>query len=660
MVDDVLDFKSFAEVLNEIENTSSRLKKQDILSEYLKKVMKKCKDSTVAILFMCTATPFPPFVNLEMNIGEKMIQQLVCDCCGFDLKTVREKVVKSGDYATIMEEHRTTGTITKFFGTTQKDESLLKVLDVYKMMQSICKIQGNKSGENKKKEIQQVLRKASPIESKFIVRLLETKMKIGLAQQIVLISFAHALNVEPEIIKNGFNKRGDYNYLVEKCLKHKNELDYDIFYIAPTIPLKPMLASPVTNIKTALDKFEDEILAEFKYDGERIQIHSCLDKISVKNNKTENEPKKVKTNWFGAKPVEEKTKAQKDVQNQTTLNHTSSIQGTTQEIYNKIFSRNSENITEKYDDVAKVKFHEKSYILDGEVVAFFDDKIQPFQVLATRKRKLNEKDEKQGVSVCIFVFDLLYFDGQELLDLSLKERRKILHSNFKEIPGVLQYAKGEVFDKTNEEGVTELFTEACGNYCEGLMIKNLSAVYRPSHRSNKWIKLKKDYLETVGDSVDLVVVGAYYGKGKRTGWYGGYLLAAYNEDEDIFEPVCKLGTGFSEEELAKFNKDLVPIKEKEKHRISYKCKINPDIYVEPKAVWEVKAASFSLSPLYRVGEREFEEDKGISMRFPRFIREREDKTVEMATNTAQIIEMYNNQENNTEEEKDVDEEDIWN
>lgn len=178
------------------------------------------------------------------------------------------------------------------------------------------------------------------------------------------------------------------------------------------------------------------------------------------------------------------------------------------------------------------------------------------------------------------------------------------------------------------------------------MIKTLStnATYEPSKRSFNWLKLKKDYLETeIGDSLDLVVVGADYGTGKRTGTFGSFLLACWNDDRERLETVCKVGTGFSDEALKEIYeqlKDLVI--DKAPQNLKFKDK-NVDTWVQPTLVWEIKAADLSLSPIYQAAIGEVDPEKGIALRFPRYIRTRGDKKIEQATSHEQIVEFYKSQ-----------------
>lgn len=613
-------FSQFANILQEIENTNKRLKIQEILSNYYSHIIDTNVELLYMVLHMSTATVYPSFVNLEMNIGEGALQPIIAECTGMDIKKIKLLFKEIGDYGEIIKTYKIQKTF-NFLSTPNVTH--LTINDVYSLCTKLCIITGTKSNIEKRKIILEVIRDASPLESKYIVRLLEGKLKIGLALQTILISLSIALGYsDHNVIKEAYNKRPDFKYLVEKIIISKGigkTLESLIIKIEPGIPLKPMLATPVTDFDSAMSKFNN-VLAEYKYDGERAQIHSCIfEKQQPSKNLTEST---ITIEQF----FNQKT-------NNLTSNINQDISLTGKVYYNKIFSRNNEDISEKYNDLAQIKFNKnnKSYILDGEIVAYENGKIMPFQTLSTRKRKYNEKID---VQVCYFVFDLIYFDGEELINTSLENRRKLLHANFVSIPNIFEFATGKVVD--NNKDMNECFESAASNQCEGLVIKDLDALYQPSYRSNQWLKLKKDYLDNLGDSFDLVVIGAYFGKGKRTGVYGGFLLGTYNDETNIFEACCKIGTGFSDDYLMKIYKELEPTH----HHSNILVKDKPDIFVVPRFVWEIKAASLSLSPIYIAGSINTVSNKGISLRFPRFIRERLDKSPENATTSKELFNIF--------------------
>ena len=383
-----------------------------------------------------------------------------------------------------------------------------------------------------------------------------------------------------------------------------------------------MLAKPTKSITEVLDRFEGkDFTCEFKYDGERSQIHFVAH----------------------------------DSEQQYATAAPSS--GKTDRGLSNIFSRNSEDLSKKYPDILQklpgwVKESTGSFVLDCETVAWdmVEKKVLPFQQLMTRKRK-DVKAEDVKVKVCVFAFDLLFLNGevsqslressklqlmshQALVNKSFRERRQLLHSAFHEVEGELCFAQ---YGDTNElDQIQHLLEDSVKASCEGLMVKMLDGTpshYEPSRRSQNWLKVKKDYLAGAGDSLDLVVLGAYYGKGKRTSWYGAFLLACYNPQTEMFESVCNIGTGFSEAILEELHGKLEPLiieKPKPFYAHSAGNKDQPDVWFEPRMVWE-----------------EMDEKaggKGVSLRFPRFLKIREDKKVEEATTSRAVAEMYRRQE----------------
>jgi len=380
---------------------------------------------------------------------------------------------------------------------------------------------------------------------------------------------------------------------------HDGETLHEVCHISLGIPVKPMLAKPSKGIPEVVQRLSGKrFTAEYKYDGERAQIH-IVDRNNI-----------------------------------------------------KVYSRNSENMTEKYPDVIQVVKDAltddcQSGIVDSEVVAWdcTNSKILPFQVLSTRGRK-NIKIEDIKVQVCIMPFDAMLCNGKAIVQTDLETRRKTLKTMLKEVPGKVEYAIGKDFDELDEEKIQAFLDESIAGSCEGLMLKTLNdnAAYLPSKRSLNWLKLKKDYIDGVGDSIDVVPIGAFYGKGKRHGAYGAFLLAIWNQEEEEFQTVCKAGTGFSDEDL-KTHYDFFKNKTTPQAESSFNvdAKMTPDVWLEPVQVWEIKAADLSISPVHTSAMGMKADGKGIGLRFPRFIRIRDDKQPEDATSAEQIVDMYESQ-----------------
>ncbi|KAK7345957.1 hypothetical protein VNO80_20470 [Phaseolus coccineus] len=346
----------------------------------------------------------------------------------------------------------------------------------------------------------------------------------------------------------------------------------------PGLPIRPMLPKAAKSVTEILNKFQGvEFTCEYKYDGERAQIHY------LENGKVE------------------------------------------------IYSRQAERNTEKFPDVVAAvsrlkKTSVSSFILDCEIVAYdrTTRKVLSFQTLTTRPRKKVEIEDIK-VNVCVFGFDLLYLNGQELLQENLRVRREHLYASFEEESGFLQFAT--TLTSNNVED------------CEGLIIKTLNedATYEPAKSSPNWLKLKKDYMDNLGDSLDLVPIAAFHGHGKRTGVYGAFLLACYDNNNEEFQSICKIGTGFAKSDLVERSSSLRSnVISKPKSYYRFGETINPDVWFEASEVWEVKAAELTISPVHRAAVGIVDPNKGISLRFPRLVRLRHDKAPEQATSAEQV------------------------
>lgn len=614
-------YLALARTLELVEATSARLKIVDTLANYLRSVLALTPEDLLASVYLCLNQLAPAYEGLELGVAESYLMKAVAGSTGRTLAQVRAGVAREGDLGRVAEAARAAQ-------RTMFPAPPLTLRGVFAALQDIARTTGQASMSKKISKIQTLYVACRHSEARYLIRSLEGKLRIGLAEQSVLQALAVAVTLTPPgpggvtqldaskgMSPEQFKARVDANALTIKSTycqcPHYGRLlgallDHGVaglpehVRLQPGIPLKPMLAHPSKNVSHIFDRFEHEqFTCEWKYDGERAQIHVPAGP--------------------GAAP---------DL------------------LRAAVFSRNQENNTSKYPDIlrrlpALLKGSVTSCVLDCEAVAYDTEnkQILPFQVLSTRKRK-EAREEDIRVQVCVYVFDLLYLNGDSTVHRPLAERRELLREHFQETPGEWQFATSR--DCTSVEEVQQFMEEAVKNSCEGLMVKALSgdqARYDIARRSHNWLKLKKDYLEGVGDTLDLVVIGAYLGRGKRAGLYGGFLLACRDADSEQFQALCKIGTGFSDDALRSLTDELRPLA-LPAPRPYYVSGAAPDVWLDAAAVWEVRAADLSLSPAHRAAIGRVAPDKGISLRFPRFVRARPDKKPEQATTAAQVADMY--------------------
>ena len=312
-----------------------------------------------------------------------------------------------------------------------------------------------------------------------------------------------------------------------------------------------------------------------------------------------------------------------------------------------IFSRRLENITEHYPDVIEyIKKYVKidKCILEAEVVAVNpkNNRILPFQELMHRRRKHKIQEAVQKYPVCLYFFDLLYLGTKEFITKKYIDRRKSLEDIIKDNNN-MRIVDSIITNKQRD--IDKEMKRAISNHHEGLMIKNINSTYRSGAREFSWIKLKNEYNSEYKETIDLAIIGALYGKGRRTGKYGTYLLAAYDNNENNFYSICKVGSGFTDNDLNEIadlvNKYIVINKPK-----NVKTKIITDVWFTPKIVLEIIGSEITLSPIHTVGINYFRKDVGLAVRFPKFNKKiRLDKTAEDSTTVDDIIGIFNNQNN---------------
>ncbi|KAL7418448.1 ATP-dependent DNA ligase Cdc17 [Cryptotrichosporon argae] len=623
-------YSALVKTFEKIEATTKRLEITEILTQFLLAVAKRDTGTDVKtsnllkVVYLCINRLCADYEGIELGIGESLLVKAIAESTGRATTKIKEDLRKEGDLGKVAMLSRNTQ-------PTMFKPKPLTVPYVFQSLTEIAKASGNASQTKKVGIIKKLLSACQDQEAKFIVRSLEGKLRIGLAERTLVLALAHAMVLKgfgdkkvphdvlaqkleegAEVVKSIYSELPTYDLIVPALMKVGVEGLPGHCKLTPGVPLKPMLAKPTKAITEVLDRFEGkEFTCEYKYDGERAQVH-LLEDGSI-----------------------------------------------------AVFSRNSENMSAKYPDLVEqiprcIKPGVKSFVIDAEAVAFDLEtkKLLPFQDLSRRKRK-DVRTEDITVRVHLFAFDLLYLNGESVLTRELKDRRALLREHFQAVEGEFDFAKSSDGSTTDE--IQAFLEESVKDGCEGLMVKMLTtdaSTYEPSRRSINWLKLKKDYLSGVGDSLDLVVVGAYHGKGKRTAVYGAFLLACYDPDTEHFQTICKIGTGFSEEVLSQLYAQLSPLETAKARGDIEAGGAKPDVWFEPKVVWEVLTADLSLSPVYTAA-RGLVEARGISLRFPRFIRVRDDKGADDATSAEQVAEFYQRQVTAAGKKGGGDGDDFW-
>jgi len=590
-----LPFKVLADTFEALESITSRTQMTNILVSLLKKTPPEIIDKVVYII---EERLWPDWKGLpELGVAEKSIIKAIAVATGQSDDIVEKTAKTLGDLgkaaesliSVSREKQKKAATLLSFVSTKRE----LTVSRVYETLARIAMAQGEGSKDIKIRLLSGLLTESSPKEARYIVRFVEGKLRLGVGEATLMDALAIAFgggSFARPIIERAYNLRADLGE-VAKVVAAKGIEELKALKPVVGIPIRPMLAERHNNPEEILEKVGGVGFVEYKYDGERAQIHKRGSEVII-------------------------------------------------------YSRRLENITHQYPDVvdyARRGVRADEAIVEGEIVAVDPDTgdFKPFQELMHRKRKYDVQAVVKEIPVRVFLFDILYANGVDYTVKPLPERRRALEEIVERNEG-LDIA--EYITVKTPGDLEKFFMEAIGNGAEGVMVKALhkDSIYQAGTRGWLWIKYKRDYRSEMIDTVDLVVVGAFYGKGRRGGKFGALLMAAYNEEKDVFETVCKVGSGFTDEDLNKLPDILKPyIVERKPVRVV--SNIEPDVWVEPKLVAELIGAELTLSPLHTCAVGKIRGDAGISIRFPRFIRWRDDKGPEDATTSSELVEMYKSQ-----------------
>ena len=660
-----------------VNSTQSRIKIVDTLVNCLRTIILGDPLSLLPAVWLATNSIGPPYEPTELGLGGSAISKALKKVCGLDgsgLKTLYDKHGDAGDVAFEAKKKQS---------FTLRKPKLLSIKGVYQSLVKIASIKGTGSIENKQRFVDRLVQDARGAEeSRYIVRTLCQHLRIGAVKTTMLIALARAfLLTQPpgvdlpleditqlaklkkeelalvwakaeETVKTCFARRPNYNDLVPALLEIGvcDELLLRCG-LALHIPLRPMLGSITRDLGEMLTKLQGrDFSCEFKYDGQRAQVH-CDDHGKV-----------------------------------------------------SIFSRHLEVMTEKYPDLVALVPEIRgdgvsSFIMEGEVVAVdrISGELKTFQTLTNRAKKDVDISSIQ-VDVCLFAFDLMYLNGEPLLNRPFRERRGLLRSMFIEKQHHFTWVRSIDATSADSETVLEFFKSATDIKCEGIMVKILDnlinpdleappdmeeddaktvvpptptktkkgakkskadkdedkekgtrrkallATYEPDKRLDSWLKVKKDY-NAAADTIDLIPVGGWHGQGRKAKWWSPILLACRNPENGSLEVVTKCISGFTDK-FYQANKDKYA--EDSDHVISRPSYVeyvgHPDVWFEPQEVWEMAFADITLSPTYTAAIGLVSEERGLSMRFPRFLKVREDKSIEEASTSDFLASLYRKQE----------------
>ncbi|MBI4493296.1 MAG: ATP-dependent DNA ligase [Chloroflexi bacterium] len=569
----------------EIEHTTSRQRIGDLLAALIARTPPEVLGRLV---YLTQGKLYPDFVGVEMGLAERLALRAVARALDASEEQVRKNLAATGDLGATAEQ------VLRRKG--HRARRPLSVGEVYERLDRLARSAGPGAQGQKIELLRELVGDASPEEARYLVRTATGKLRLGVADMTLLdvlaMVYAGGKQARP-VIERAYNLTSDLGLVATELAEGGLER-LAALKPQPGRPIRPMLAQRLGSPSEIMQRMGGACAAEYKYDGERVQVHRLADGQVA------------------------------------------------------IFSRRIEDITHQYPDVLEsVRKHlrPRSAIFEGEVVAVEPGtgELRPFQELMHRKRKHRVQEAIEAYPVALVAFDLLYADSVDYTPHPYPKRRAVLSKAIESTPS-LCLATQEVV--RSAETLERFFLKAVADGAEGVVCKNVSehATYRAGAREWLWIKYKREYVSAMADTVDLVVVGALHGRGRRGGTFGSLLLAAYDPEADVFRAVTKCGSGFSDQDLQQdLPRRLEPLELPHRHpRVD--SRLVPDVWFVPEVVIEVIGAEITLSPTHTAALGQFRPGSGLAIRFPRFTgRYRDDKRPEDATTVAELAEMYRRQ-----------------
>lgn len=591
-----MKFYEFSQYLQRLENTPKRLEIIEILAELISKLeINEVKEGIYLTLGYMDA----PFHKKKLNIADKMMIKILENAYSTEVDVyIREKIIAMyGDLGDL-------GDVAKAYSEERRNPNLTQSIgEIYQQLIEITEQEGTGSQEAKLNKIVRILKVSDPISAKYIVRIILGTTRLGFTETTIISALAQILGNKSytKEIEKVYNIHPDIG-LIAKKIRENGIKGIELITIEPGVPVLSQKAQRVSGMEEAFERIPQPWL-EYKYDGTRVQLH-------MDRNKTDRSNKITQTELFS---------------------------GDTKELFIKTYTRNLEETTHQYPDLVEAadkQINAESIILDGEAIGYNPETgdLLPFQETIQRKRKYGVEESAKEIPLRYYIFDILYLNGETLINKPLEERRKILDSVITKGETLIP---DEVFKEESLEGIRKHFENAKEKSLEGLIVKSPKDPYQAGARSYSWIKLKTADEKLLDDSIECVLLGYYYGKGTRSKFgIGGFLVGIYDEESEVYKTISKIGTGLKEEDWNKLKElaDKVKVKDKPKE-VEVDKMLEPDVWTTPKIVVEIGADEITVSPNHTTG---------YALRFPRLLRFREDKGPTQTTNTEEIVRMFNN------------------
>lgn len=557
-----------------------------ILAEMIQKLERQ---ELPAGMYLLQGQIAPLFINIEFNFSTKLLVRALT-WQNETPEDLNKKLSLYGDIGLFLENY-----------VTWQGEGI-SILEVYEELKAIALVSGKNSQTQKMHLFRQLLQKLSPLEAKFCGRIILGKLRLGVSDKTILDSLSWSVKGDKSLkplLEKAYGSRADLPSIAESLL-FSGEESLEQFQLEVGVPVSSKLVEREKSMERIFERMKPRLFVQPKYDGLRLQIHYKRQGFS--------------NSLYNSEIL-------KDFENV------------------RLFSRNMTNITDMFPDVANEvrKLPVDSIILDSEVIGINPEtgELMAFQDTVQRKRKYGVTEKIGQIPVSVFCFDILYLDGKSLLQTDLDKRIDILKDKiFKEDLGMIKMAETTLVDSIKD--LTSKFKKYTAMGLEGLIAKTPRGSYEPGTRNYDWIKLKVKSQEELADSIDAVVLGYYSGTGKRTKFgIGALLVGIYNDEEDKYISLAKVGTGFKDADWGSMKKRIDKIKMQELPKnVVVNKNLVPDVIARPEIVVVIEADEISLSKIHGSGELRF------SLRFPRFKYIREDKSAEQVTTMSEITRLY--------------------